>query len=159
MMILKEFSRIVCVSLFSYQGSLFVCLSDSSFTLSHSSAPVKYFFQVFFEVFWCLCVALRRLVYSITCSFICQQLFLFFSKLFKLFVQKKQLLVTAQLEYHYKKNLSTLFWTFFIFCVILNKQPWIRLYKETSYTIEERGHLSWNLNLVLQLQIQMPAIH
>ena len=47
MMILKEFSRIVCVSLFSYQGSLFVCLSDSSFTLSHSSAPVKYFFQVF----------------------------------------------------------------------------------------------------------------
>ena len=47
MMILKEFSRIVCVSLFSYQGSLFVCLSDSSFTLSHSPAPVKYFFQVF----------------------------------------------------------------------------------------------------------------
>ena len=47
MMILKEFSRIVCVSLFSYQGSLFVCLSDSSFTLSHSSVPVKYFFQVF----------------------------------------------------------------------------------------------------------------
>ena len=26
MMILKEFSRIVCVSLFSYQGSLFVVL-------------------------------------------------------------------------------------------------------------------------------------
>ena len=42
-----EFSRIVCVSLFSYQGSLLVCLSDSLFTLSHSSAPVKYFFQVF----------------------------------------------------------------------------------------------------------------
>ena len=47
MMILKEFSRIVCVSLFSYQGSLFVCLSDSSFTLSHSPAPVKYFFKFF----------------------------------------------------------------------------------------------------------------
>ena len=46
-MILKEFSRIVCVSLFSYQGSLFVCLSGSLFTLSHSSVPVKYFFQVF----------------------------------------------------------------------------------------------------------------
>ena len=51
MMILKEFSRIVCVSLFSYQGSLFVCLSDSSFTLSHSSELVKHFFQVFFEAF------------------------------------------------------------------------------------------------------------
>ena len=48
MMILKEFSRIVCVSLFSYQGSLFVCLSDSSFTLSHSFLNVKYFFEVFY---------------------------------------------------------------------------------------------------------------
>ena len=51
MMILKEFSRIVCVSLFSYQGSLFVYLSDSSFTLSHSSVLVKYFFQVFSKHF------------------------------------------------------------------------------------------------------------
>ena len=49
MMILKEFSRIVCVSLFSYQGSLFVRLSDSSSILSHSPAPVKYFFLSFFR--------------------------------------------------------------------------------------------------------------
>ena len=35
--------------------------------------------------------------------------FSLFSKLFKLFIQKKQFLATAQLEYHYKKNLSTLF--------------------------------------------------
>ena len=159
MMILKEFSRIVCVSLFSYQGSLLVCLSDSSFTLSHSSVPVKYFFQVFFKVFWCLCAALRRLVYSITYSFLCQQLFSLFSKLFKLFNQKKQFFVTAQLEYHYKRDMSTLFWTFFIFCVILNKQPWIRLYKETSYTIEERGHLSWNLNLIFQPPMQIQTTH
>ena len=47
MMILKEFSRIVCVSLFSYQGSLFVCLSDSLFTLPHLIDCVKYFFVVF----------------------------------------------------------------------------------------------------------------
>ena len=47
MMILKEFSRIVCVSLFSYQGSLFVCLSDSLFTLPHLIDCVKYFFEVF----------------------------------------------------------------------------------------------------------------
>ena len=52
MMILKEFSRIVCVSLFSYQGSLFVCLSDSSFTLSHSPAPVKDFFKFFSRHFF-----------------------------------------------------------------------------------------------------------
>ena len=91
-----------------------VCLSDSSFTLSHSSVPVKYFFKFFSRLFRCLCVALRRLDYSITCSFLCQQLFLFFSKLFKLFIQKKQLFVTAQLEYHFPNELSTLFLLFFI---------------------------------------------
>ena len=48
MMILKEFSRIVCVSLFSYQGSLLVCLSDSLFTLPHLIDCVKYFFEVFY---------------------------------------------------------------------------------------------------------------
>ena len=48
MMILKEFSRIVCVSLFSYQGSLLVCLSDSLFTLAHLIDCVKYFFEVFY---------------------------------------------------------------------------------------------------------------
>ena len=48
MMILKEFSRIVCVSLFSYQGSLLVCLSDSLFTLPHLIGCVKYFFEVFY---------------------------------------------------------------------------------------------------------------
>ena len=47
MMILKEFSRIVCVSLFSYQGSLFVCLSDSLFTLPHIINCVKYFLKFF----------------------------------------------------------------------------------------------------------------
>ena len=50
----KEFSRIVCVSLFSYQGSLSL---DSSFTLSHLFFFVKHFFQVFltfpkFGILW-----------------------------------------------------------------------------------------------------------
>ena len=45
---IKKFSRIVCVSLFSYQGSLFVCLSDSLFTLPHLIDCVKYFFEVFY---------------------------------------------------------------------------------------------------------------
>ena len=44
----KEFSRIVCVSLFSYQG----CLScDSLFTLSHPLRFVKNFFKVFSKLF------------------------------------------------------------------------------------------------------------
>ena len=36
-------------------------------------------------------------------------IFMLFSKLFKLFNQKKQFLVTAQLEYHFPTELSTLF--------------------------------------------------
>ena len=44
----KEFSRIVCVSLFSYQG----CLScDSLFTLSHLFFFVKHFFKFFSKFF------------------------------------------------------------------------------------------------------------
>ena len=51
----KKFSRIVCVSLFSYQG-FSLCLSDSSFILSYLFLFVKYFFQVFsnfFELRFC----------------------------------------------------------------------------------------------------------
>ena len=40
----KEFSRIVCVSLFSYQG---FCLRDSFYNLSHLQDFVNNFFQVF----------------------------------------------------------------------------------------------------------------
>ena len=44
MLMCKEFSRIVCVSLFSYQG----CPScDSFFTLSHFFFFVKHFFKFF----------------------------------------------------------------------------------------------------------------
>ena len=46
-----------------------------------------------------------------------------FSKLFKLFNQKKQFLVTAQLEYHYPTELSTLFETFFIFLISYTLRP------------------------------------
>ena len=123
MMILKEFSRIVCVSLFSYQGSLFVCLSDSSFTLSHSSAPVKYFFQVFSRHFL-MSVCRSQATCSLYHMFVSLSTIIFvFSKLFKLFMQKKQFLATAQLEYHYPTELSTLFETFFIFLISYTLRP------------------------------------
>ena len=50
-MILKEFSRIVCVSLFSYQGSLFLLSFDSSFIISYSFSFVKNFFHFFLTHF------------------------------------------------------------------------------------------------------------
>ena len=48
---IKKFSRIVCVSLFSYQGYSLSTLCDSLFRLSHLEDLVKNFFQKFFEVF------------------------------------------------------------------------------------------------------------
>ena len=95
MMILKEFSRIVCVSLFSYQGSLFVRISDNSFILSHSSVPVKYFFK-FFSRYFDVCVSLLGDLFTLShVRFFVNNDFCFFSKLFKLFIQKKQFLATA----------------------------------------------------------------
>ena len=118
MMILKEFSRIVCVSLFSYQGSFVLLSCDSSSRLSHSSALVKYFFHFLFEAFMMFARRSQAtcLLYHIFISL--STTFSHFSKLlklFKLFVQKKQFFVTTQLEYHYKTNLSTPFFTFFLF--------------------------------------------
>ena len=116
-MILKEFSRIVCVSLFSYQGSFVLLSCDSLSRLSHSSALVKYFFHFLFEAFMMFVHRSQatHLLYHIFISL--STTFSHFSKLlklFKLFIQKKQFFVTAQLEYHYKTNLSTPFFDFFI---------------------------------------------
>ena len=49
---IKKFSRIVCVSLFSYQGYSLSALCDSLFRLSHSEELVKNFFsKVFRSIF------------------------------------------------------------------------------------------------------------
>ena len=52
----KEFSRIVCVSLFSYQGHL---SCDSLFTLSHLCTVCQVLFSTFFELFEVLRKCLR----------------------------------------------------------------------------------------------------
>ena len=98
MMILKEFSRIVCVSLFSYQGSLFVCLSDSSFTLSHSSVPVKYFFSSFFEAFFDVCVSLSGDLFTLShVRFFVNNYFVFF-KTFQIVCSKESILCDSSVR-------------------------------------------------------------
>ena len=64
MMILKEFSRIVCVSLFSYQGSLFLLSFDSSFSLSHSFLLSRTFLRFFktFQMNFCDSLLIKQLV-------------------------------------------------------------------------------------------------
>ena len=79
----KEFSRIVCVSLFSYQGRL---SCDSLFTLSHPFHFVKNFFKFFSKFFQLfrlsgffsdvrLSALFKRLDYFNTFVFSCQALF------------------------------------------------------------------------------------
>ena len=73
MMILKEFSRIVCVSLFSYQG----CLSCDSFAiLTCCLLFVKNFFNKFFSNLFNICSFQQLFKFIITLS-LCQELFYF----------------------------------------------------------------------------------
>ena len=69
----KEFSRIVCVSLFSYQGRL---SCDSFAILSCRFQFVKNFFQ-FFKTFFNIC-SLQQLFEFIISLSLCQELFSFF---------------------------------------------------------------------------------
>ena len=62
----KKFSRIVCVSLFSYQGFSF-CLSDSSFILSHLKSFVKYFFSTFFQILFLMNLCLAGSLFTLSC--------------------------------------------------------------------------------------------
>ena len=111
----KEFSRIVCVSLFSYQGSLFLSLRQLIYFIT-SVFVCQELFSSFFKLFKMLSVCLRRLVYVITLLCVCQQLFYLFSKFFKLFLQNKHFLATAQLEYHFISHMSIPFSKFFSYC-------------------------------------------
>ena len=79
MMILKEFSRIVCVSLFSYQGSFVLFRSLATAHLVYHvrfrlSRTFLSFFKTFFELF-CDFVAHQQLIYFITFTSECQQVF------------------------------------------------------------------------------------
>ena len=115
MLMCKEFSRIVCVSLFSYQGCSLSVLCDSLFILPHLFSFVKNFFQVFFKVFRTLSVFRNtvlicdcRLCSSdlITLTYLFQVVKHFFNFFFsfrnhlKLSHSKKQLFPTARLIYH-----------------------------------------------------------
>ena len=85
-----EFSRIVCVSLFSYQCSLYLSFRQLIYFITFISVCQElfsFFEASFFEtVFEVMCRSSKRLVYPITMFFVCQQLFFLFLKLFELFI-------------------------------------------------------------------------
>ena len=86
MLICKEFSRIVCVSLFSYQG----CLScDSLFILTHSFSFVKNFFKFFQIIFFNMFAVHQQLVYFIIRIRVCQELFYLFLHFFVKITEKE----------------------------------------------------------------------
>ena len=65
MMILKEFSRIVCVSLFSYQGSLFAVLRQLVYFITFIIA-CQVLFSSFFEAFFDVCVSLSSDLFTLS---------------------------------------------------------------------------------------------
>ena len=137
MMILKEFSRIVCVSLFSYQGSLFVCLSDSSFTLSHSSVPVKYFFQVFSRHFlMSVCRSQATcLLYHIFISL--STTFFAFFKTFQIVCSEETILrdssVRITLSNRAVNTFLNIFTIFFNFLIVLHNPLWLNIFFVVPY--------------------------
>ena len=111
-----EFSRIVCVSLFSYQGS---CLLDSSFTLPLLPDPVKNFFSVFSGYFLLLpqlpgsrngsavsVLLTAHLLYH-TFHLMSTTFFNFYNCLNCMFIR---CFLTARLGYHSFTRLSTVFY-------------------------------------------------
>ena len=65
MMILKEFSRIVCVSLFSYQGSL-LSVSQTARLLYHIHNCLSSTFFKFFRSFFDVCVSLSGDLFTLS---------------------------------------------------------------------------------------------
>ena len=114
---IKKFSRIVCVSLFSYQGRFAVISLRQLIYFITSLSPCQELFSKVFEIFsrhskvFVSVVLSKRLDYFIISSVICQQLFWIFWKLFYFSVFQKQFLVTACLLYHCCKETSSTFFT------------------------------------------------
>ena len=107
----KEFSRIVCVSLFSYQG----CLScDSSFILSLRFHLVKYFFQLFPKCFFrsVLCCCFQQLWHLIMSFAVCQHLFSFFET-FLSFQNEKSASLRSGFQYNILFSLRQVYFLFF----------------------------------------------
>ena len=75
----KKFSRIVCVSLFSYQGCLSCLLADSSLIISLAFCFVKNFFILFFKFFF-ICISNSDIISCL--QFPVNTFFIFFSTLF-----------------------------------------------------------------------------
>ena len=113
MMFVKEFSRIVCVSLFSYQGFL---SRDSFIRLPHLSTSVNNFFQVFLMFFQSLMrfpvvsVVSRDDLTTLPCiqSFV-NKYFYFSETILNFHSFRNNLFLTAQLGYHKQPYLSTTF--------------------------------------------------
>ena len=87
----KKFSRIVCVSLFSYQGFFVLSLRQLVYFIS-SLFVCQVLFSSFFKHFWVkILLSFRwRLGYFIISSVFCQLLFYFFWNMISLSFSQKQ---------------------------------------------------------------------
>ena len=113
---IKKFSRIVCVSLFSYQGCFAVISSQQPVYFIISFKSCQALFQKFLRFsrsclkLFVSVVLFKRLGYFIISSVICQQLIWIFWKLFYFSVFQKQFFATAYLLYHCRKESSSTFY-------------------------------------------------
>ncbi len=108
--LLKKFSRICCL-LFNYQGSLLFVL-ESARLLYHAEFCLSRTFFYFFHSFECF-VLFQQLVYSITSSLACQELFHFlFSSFIPMLLSLANQLINNIIFIFNCQHFSTSFSTF-----------------------------------------------
>ena len=113
---IKKFSRIVCVSLFSYQGCSAVISFRQPVYFIISFRSCQELFSKVFQIFksciklFVSVVLFKRLDYFTISSVDCQQLIWIFWKFIYFSVFQKQFLATACLLYHRRKEKSSTFY-------------------------------------------------
>ncbi len=133
---IKKFSRIVCVSLFSYQGCFAVISLRQLIYFIISFRSCQALFQKFLRFsrsclkLFVSVVLFKRLDYFIINSVICQQLIWIFWKLFYFSVFQKQFLATACLLYHCRKESSSTFYkkVYIFLCRLFSSICWCKYF-------------------------------
>ena len=112
---LKNFSRIVCVSLFSYQCSLLTALSSSSSIIPNLFQLVKNFFKKFLKFFELACRLTEATLLSYHTHFSLSTIIFYFFKTFQIVDAEETISCDSSVRITLSNRAVNTFFNFFIF--------------------------------------------